>query len=377
MKITNRINSIIDHFGNRKSLAYLALFLFSAGIIIFIINCIFCFQIYENWSANILPRIIFKVLVNLPWVAAAALGTKYYPTKRNKMLIPALILFMVGDIGVVISFVVGSIFYAAGHIFMLIAIVETTYIRKWQKIVLAVGVVVPVVVLVLLSDNWLYIIAGTLYGIIVTTVMAFSLSNRFFWLAGIIFYLSDAAGVVRVSLMDNKYTYLVTTTIYYISFFMLCISIYSTNRKEVVTVGDLLSILKSSKNKGVSFWVCGKWAIGLIRGNRKYSYDHLDIAYDIDHVDEFLRWLASAGYERKHKYAEGIRTFYSEKYGELKVFPCIFHPDGSALLTNEKGHQLELDEGFFEEISVFGRKVPCIAPGGQELINDAASSIKS
>lgn len=373
MKVPDRINRILDHFVGIKPLGYLVLCLYAAGIIVFIINCIYIFPVYENREDYLLTRMIMKVLIDLPWVAAAALGAKYYPTKRNRMIIPALILFMVGDVGTLISLPLGGIFYTAGHIFMLIAIVETTYIRKWQKVVLAAGIAVAVLLPLVVLDNWLFSFAATAYGIIVTTVMAFSLSNRFFWLAGIIFYLSDVTGIIRVSLMDRNHTYIITTLIYYISFFMLCVSVYSTNRKEVVTVSDLLRMINDSKSEGVSFWVCGKWALGLIRGDRKYSYDHIDIAYDIDQADEFRGWIAHAGYERKHRYAKGIRSYYSEKFGELKIFPCLFRQDGSAMLTNEKGHQLDLDEGFFEEISVFGRKIPCIAPGGQELINDAAS----
>ena len=364
----------MDHFGGRKPLGYLVLCLFAAGIAVFVINCVSIFPVYENRDAYFLPRMIMKALINLLWVAAAALGVKYYPTKRNRMMLPALILFMVGDTGTLISFPLGGVFYAVGHIFMLIAIVETTYIRKWQMVFLAAGIAVTVVLPLVFLDNWLLSFAAIAYGLVVTTVMAFSLSNRFFCLAGIIFYVSDVAGFIRVALMDINYVYIITTVIYYVSFFMLCVSVYSTNRKEVVTLSDLLRMTGDSRSEGVSFWVCGKWALGLIRGDRKYAYDHIDLAYDIDHVDEFLAWIAHAGYERKHRYAKGIRSYYSEKYGELKIFPCLFRQDGSAMLTNEKGHQLELDEGFFEEISVFGRKIPCIAPGGQELIYDAAGN---
>ena len=373
MKVTERINRIMDHFGGIKPLGYLVLCLYAAGVIVFIISCIYIFPVYETRADHFIPRSIMKALIDLSWVATAVLGTKYYPTKRNRMIIPALILFMVGDIGTLISLFLGGIFYVVGHIFMLIAIVETTYIRKWQKVVLTAGIAVSVVLPPMILDNRLFSLAVIVYGIIVTIVMAFSLSNRFFRLAGIIFYLSDLAGIMRASLMNRNYIYIITTLIYYISFFMLCASVYSTNRKEVVTVSDLLRMISDSKSEGVSFWVCGKWALGLIRGNHKYSYDHIDIAYDIDRADEFLGWIAHAGYERKHRYAEGIRSYYSEKYGELKIFPCLFRQDGSAMLTNEKGHQLDLDEGFFEEISVFGRKIPCIAPGGQKLINDAVS----
>ncbi len=200
MRVRDNFNSIVDHFGNRKSLAHLAFCLYAAGIIVFIINCIFISPIYELRAAYLVPRVFLKVLINLPWIAAAALGAKYYPTKRNRILIPALILFMIGDIGTLFSFPLGGVFYAAGHIFMLVAIVETTYIRNWQKVVLAVGIAAAVVVPLVLLDNRLFMLAAMAYGTIVTTVMAFSLSNRFFCLAGIIFYLSDFTGVIRISL---------------------------------------------------------------------------------------------------------------------------------------------------------------------------------
>lgn len=88
-------------------------------------------------------------------------------------------------------------------------------------------------------------------------------------------------------------------------------------------------------------------------------------------MDEFLAWIKHARYESKHKYAGGVRNYYSERYGKLKIYPCMFEADGSAILTTENGTRLILDEGYFEDISVFGRTIPCIAPGGQELIKEA------
>ena len=59
------------------------------------------------------------------------------------------------------------------------------------------------------------------YGGIITAVMAFSLSNRYFCLAGIVFTVSDLTGLLRMQLMNNKYTYVITTFIYFAAFFML------------------------------------------------------------------------------------------------------------------------------------------------------------
>lgn len=358
-----------DHFEGDSIRAYLALGLLATGILIFIINNTAAFFVDE--SAFFWPRTIMKAVTDTCWIIAAALGTRYYPTRRNELLIPTLIFYALGDIAVMFSVPVGGVLYGIGHVFMIWAILETTYIRRWQRILFLVMAATGAVLLLMMVDEIPLIIIGTIYGAIVTAVMCFSLSNRFFWLAGLVFYISDITGLLRLQLLDNEFTYLITTTIYFAAYFMLCISVFSTNRKEVVTVNDLFSMLKDSRAQKVPFWVCGKWALGLVKGDRYYSYTHIDLAYDIDHVDEFMLWMKHARYERKHKYAEGVRTFYSERYGELRIFPCLFRDDGSASLTMENGHQLELDPGFFEDVKVWGQTVPCIAPGGQELLKAA------
>ena len=368
MSEKKRIYDFNEHFGGDRAKARLAFFLLAAGIIIFIANNTILFFVDDD--SYFWPRLCMKGLTDLCWVAASVLGTHYYPTRRNRLLMPTLVLYTAGDIAVFFSVPAGGVLYGAGHVFLLLAIIETTYIRKWQVRLYLAFMLVPMVVMPLCYDNLFLVTAGILYGAVITGVMVLSLSNRFFCLAGIVFWISDLTGVLRLSLLDNDYTYVITTIIYFAAFFMLCISVYSTNRKEVVTVNDLLRMLKESKGRDVSFWVCGKWALGLIKGDRKYSYDHIDLAYDIEHVDDFLLWMKHARYERKHRYSGGIRSYYSEKYGELRIFPCMFCPDGTAVLTTESGHQLELDEGFFEEVSVLGKTIPCIAPGGQELIRE-------
>ena len=357
-----------EHFGGDVTKARLAFCLLAAGIVIFIINNTIRF--FMDNDEYFWPGLCMKGLTDLCWVAAAMLGTRYYPTKRNLLLMRALVLYAAGDIVVLFSVPAGGVLYGAGHVFMLWAIIETTYIRRWQIRLYLSCMLIPIVVMPLCNNNIFYITAGILYGAVVTGVMVFSLSNRFFCLAGIVFWVSDFTGVLRLSLLDNDYTYLITTTIYFAAFFMLCISVYSISRKEVVTMNDLFRMLNDSKSENVSFWVCGKWALGLIKGDKKYSYDHIDLAYDIDNVDDFLMWMKHARYERKHRYSAGVRSYYSEKYGELRMFPCIFLPDGSAILTTESGRRLEIDEDYFEQVRVFGRTVPCIAPGGQDLIRE-------
>jgi len=52
------------------------------------------------------------------------------------------------------------------------------------------------------------------------------------------------------------------------------------------------------------------------------------------------------------------------------AYPCTFNEDGSAVMVTEKGHQLELDCGFFRMVRVLIRKVPCIVPGGIRQIKE-------
>ena len=369
MKISGKIaDKLINHFDGNMSAAYVSACLFTLGMLLFIINSVILLTSPERAFRTL--RIILKGGTDIFWIAAAMLGTKYYPTKRNRILMQTLVWYALGDIAVMFSYPVGGALYCVGHLFMIWAILETTYIHRWQIVTLILCVLVSIVLLLKFLDDPKLIFVGAVYALIVTSTMALSLSNRFFRLAGIVFVISDITGFLRVSLSNNKYTYFVTTTIYFAAFLMLCISVYSTNRKEVVTWHDLFSMLNDSKSMKVSFWVCGRWALGLIRGDKHYSYKRIDLAYDVDHVDEFLAWIKHARYEGKHRYAGGVRSYYSERYGELRIFPCLFEPDGSAVLTTEKGNQLLLDEGYFEDVRVLGKTIPCIAPGGAELIRD-------
>jgi hypothetical protein len=359
---------LIKHFDGNRSAANAAVLLIAAGLLLFIINSVILLISPERAYRTL--RIFMKAGTDIFWLAAAMLGTKYYPTKRNRILMWTLIWYTLGDIAVMYSYPVGAVLYCFGHLFMMWAILETTYIHRWQNITLILCALGAIALLLCFVKDPKLIIVGSLYAIIVTATMVLSLSNRFFWLAGIVFAASDITGLLRVSLSNNKYTYFVTTTIYTAAFLMLCVSVYSTSRKEVVTWYDLFSMLNDSNRMEISFWVCGRWALGLIRGDKHYSYDRIDLAYDVDHVDEFLAWIKHARYEGKHRYAGGVRSYYSEKYGELRIFPCLFEPDGSAVLTTENGDRLQLDKGFFEDVRVLGRTIPCIAPGGAELIRD-------
>jgi hypothetical protein len=73
-----------DHFEGDSAKAFLAFGLLAAGILVFIINNTMAFFVGAN--AYFWPRTIMKALTDICWVAAAMLGTHYYPTRRNVLL---------------------------------------------------------------------------------------------------------------------------------------------------------------------------------------------------------------------------------------------------------------------------------------------------
>ena len=348
-----------------------ALALLALGILVFAANNTLRF--FMDADAYFWPGLIMKGITDCSWMAVAALGAARNRTKRNMLLLPVLLFYAAGDIAVMFSIPVGGIFYAFGHIFFLGAILETTYIRRYQKIAGSLLMLVPVLLLPGYVDSVPVLIIGLVYGFIVMSVMAASLSNRFYRLAGVVFTISDLAGLARMELANNHVTYLITTTIYFTAYFLLCVSVFSTSRKEVVTWGDLSNLLKSRKAHGVRFWVCGKWGMGLILGRTKFSYPLVELAYAADEEPRFEKWLKANRYRPEAGGPVGVRDYYSEKYGSLRVLPCAFRKDGKIVLTTAQGDPLELDEGYFAEIRVFGRRIPCVAPGGQALIREAAA----
>lgn len=359
------LDKLTDHFDGDRKLACIVAGLFAFGILVFIVNNTVLFFVDE--TKYFWPRLCMKGVTDLCWVVGAALGTQYYPTRRNNLLMPTLIFYFFGDIAVFFSMPVGGALYAVGHVFLLLAIVETTYIRGWQRAVFAVCLLIPIVTILMLVTKLALILIGIMYGAVITAVMAFSLSNRYYRLAGVVFTISDFTGMLRMSLMNNKFTYVVTTLIYFAAFFMLCISVFSVHRKEVVTWNDLFKMLKKARESKVRFWVCGNWALELIKGNRKFSYEAIDIAYDAGQEEAFRMLLKRGRFEKEYGEKDWASRYYSEKYGSMRAYPCTFNEDGSAVMVTDKGHRLELDPGFFRTVRVLFRKVPCLVPGGIRL----------
>lgn len=388
------LKKLEKHFhGNmRKAKAVSALLI--AGIAVFVFNNTYLFFVKDE-STYFYPRLIMRFIVSFVWFLAAVIGTQYNRTKRNVLLMPALVLYLVGDIVVMYSIPVSAAFYGCGHLFFIASIMETTYLHRFQHVVTGLLMIVVVAIMVWYCKGINAVaIAGIVYGFICVEAMSSSLTNRFFCMAGIIFLVSDIAGFARVAVMNNKVTYVITTFIYYLSIYLLSVSVFNDSKKQVVTWTDLIRIFRGFENKNLRVWLAGKWGMGIILKKRAFTYRQMDLAYDTADEENFRKWLEENKYEALDagiQPADGGETagemtdcrtarltaghYYSEKFGNLTVLPLTFRPDGSAILVSEHGKELEMDAEYFKDTLVLRRRIYCLAPGGKELIRDAAGKL--
>lgn len=367
-------NQLLAHFGNDRRKASLALALLWAGIAVFVINNTVLFFVKDE-SAYFYPRFFMRLITSSLWLASAVIGTGHNRTKRNMLLIPALVFYMIGDAVVFFSIPASAAFYGIGHIFLLGAILETTYMHRYQKIIYALFFPVPFIAMfIYFRGITLTGFFGTVYGLVCIAAMAASLSNRFYRLAGITFMVSDLAGLLRIALLDTKVTYVLTTTVYYASIFLLCASVYNNSRKEVVTWSDLLSIFGKKNREAVRLWLCGSWGMNMILKKRQFYDRHIELAYDSEEQEAFEQWLKD---NRYRKAEDTPYHYYSEKYGNLTVYPCRFNPDGSAKLITSGNIELDMDSDYFREARMLRRTVPCIAPASQNVMNEALNPKES
>ena len=359
---------LLAHFGNDRKKASLALALLWTGIAVFVFNNTVLFFVKDE-SAYFYPRFFMRLITSSLWLASAVIGTGHNRTKRNMLLIPALVFYMIGDAVVFFSIPASAAFYGIGHVFLLGAILETTYMHRYQKIIYAVFFPVPFIAMfIYFKGITLTGFFGIIYGLICIAAMAASLSNRFYRLAGIIFMLSDLVGLLRVALLDTKVTYVFTTTVYYASIFLLCASVYNSSKKEVVTWSDLLSIFGKKNTENTRFWLCGSWGMNMILKKRQFSDRNIELAYDSEEEEAFQQWLKDNRYTAD---GDAPYHYYSEKYGSLTVYPCRFNPDGSARMITAKDIELDMDSDYFREARMLRRTVPCIAPASQNIMNEA------
>lgn len=368
--ICKACGNLIACFGSERKRSLLILALFIAGIVIFVLNNTILFFV-EDEKNYLIPRLIMRFLTSATWYWAACLGTARNRTKRNYLLLASLFFYMPGDLFAMVYVPFSALFYTAGHILLIIAIMDTTSIKVYQYLAFLCGFSLTAVLFLLyFKALTLVCVIGIVYGTICSWVMAASLSNRFYSLAGLVFFVSDLTGFLRKVLMNTKPVYLVTTFIYYFSIFLLCISVFNESRKEVVTWLDMKRVLLSADKRFLKVFLAGRWGMNLVLGHKKFFYEKMDIAYSFDEKEKVLEWLKASSYMIEEGHEDGVLECYSEKFGRLNALPFrqSGKNDGEAILIISNHKELVLDAGFFTSVKSFGKTIPCLVPGANLLV---------
>ena len=227
----------LEHFfDNDKKTARMVFALFLFGILVFVINNSVLFIVVDR-NVYRIPRLIMRFITSFSWFIAARIGTKANPTKRNTYLMPALVAYIIGDIIVMFSTPPSAVFYGIGHIFLTISIMKTTRIRRYQYVVFGASTVLVVAVMIAYFKGLTLIgFVGILYGMLCSWVMCAALSSKYYRVAGVVFFISDIAGLARKAILDNNVIYVITTFIYFLAIFLLCISVF--NEEERMSGGS-------------------------------------------------------------------------------------------------------------------------------------------
>lgn len=373
------VSRLQDFYNGDRKKSLITLILFLSGIFVFVANNTILFWIKDE-RVYLIPRLIMRFFTSSVWFAAAVMGTLKNRTKRNLYLLPCLFCYIPGDIFAMISIKYvpfSAVFYAAGHIFFVIAIMETTYIKKYQYIAFFLGSLLAIgLMLWYFKGITVACCVGIIYGILCSFVMATSLSNRFFCVAGIIFFLSDVAGLARKALMNTKPVYLFTTFLYYFAIFLLCVSVFNESKKNVVTWKDLKQVLKLSEKSEAKLYLAGKWAMNFVLKKFSFFTEKIEFAYNLKEKEKLRDWLSRSKYEVISDSPDGVFQCYSEKYGPLYAIPFSLEEnagdgksgdrkfeDGSVKLVTSSHKTLLLDPGFFTKTKFSKRQIDCLVPG--------------
>ena len=225
------IEKLEHFFNNDKRLARTVFALFLFGILVFVINNSVLFIVMDR-NVYRIPRLIMRFITSVSWLIAAWIGTKANRTKRNLYLMPALVAYIIGDIIVMFSTPPSAVFYGIGHIFLTISIMKSTQIRRYQYVVFGASTVLVVAVMIAYFKGLtLLAFVGIIYGMLCSWVMCAALSSKYYCVAGVVFFISDIAGLARKAINDGNVVYVITTFIYYLAIFLLCISVFNEEEK--------------------------------------------------------------------------------------------------------------------------------------------------
>ena len=162
---------------------------------------------------------VLKICASLPSVLLALKGYLREKNSFDLKLVIALILCMLADAAISISFIAGGAGFAIAHIVFVMAFIKEEHPTRKQLLVWIV--LIGVIALFLLTQKqklntaMLYIMALTYLSIMITTVVFSRHLPRIIFLAAIIFAISDCLLIVNIIVTPSFLSRLLALLVYY------------------------------------------------------------------------------------------------------------------------------------------------------------------
>lgn len=303
-----------------KDLKYPKYSLIILGGVFFLIYSILLYR----FGRQCIPlRIVGTTVINFCFIFFAYIGVVNNPSLRNKMLIGALILYALGDILAIFSVILGGIFYLSGHLLLIYSLYVTTLITKKHVVCFFSFVLLLASILfILFNDDLKSFSIYFLYSIILSLKFALAISYPKYFIASLIFALSDIVGVIRLAYFDDSIFIfnVFTLAVYYAGIVLYTLNAYDYERKPVVTWRNMTVLSRNLIDKDIHFCFTHGWGKDIANGKHLSMHSDAYIAVDRNDKDKLEKHLPKMEYKVVDCFDGcNLYVYYSELFGFLNV----------------------------------------------------------
>ena len=273
---------------------------------------------------------------------------------RNRILIIVLIIYAFGDISAIFSVVLGGIFYLSGHLLLIYSLYVTTLITKKHIVCFcAFASFLTLILFVLFHDDLKSFSIYFLYSIILSLKFALAISYPKYFIASLVFALSDIVGVIRLAYFDDSIFIfnVFTLAVYYAGIALYALNAYDYQTKPVVTWSNMTVLSRNLLDKDIRFCFTHGWGKDIANG--KYLAMHSDayIAVDRNDKDKLEKNLPKMEYKTVD-YFDGcnLYVYYSELFGYLNVSFRHFTENG--VILGKKEYKIKNYKSIFLKVGI-------------------------
>ena len=124
---------------------------------------------------------------------------------------------------------------------------------------------------------------------------------------------------------------------------------------------DVVELMQSLADAGVSAFVAGGWAVDALVGHQTREHADLDLAVDNRDLSSLLSLLERQGFEVTVDWSPSRLELTSEDGRTVDVHPVEFAADGSATQAGLGGESFHYEPDGFTSGTIDGRPVPCLS----------------